>query len=221
MTLTSPQARVLDFCKRRPVVTLAQLRSELRLAAITIRRALKSLGYFCSFNHNARYYTSADRPRFTANGLWFYRSIGFSRHGTLTRTLVVLVYDAAAGATPEELTDLLLTPVGNLLAGLARQQQLARRRLGHQVVYLACDPQRQEQQWTQRLKDAVPVATTQPLPATLSPNLVLPLLAELIRSPEGSVDQLARTLRRQGVPLDPPDVQAILAFYHLEKKEAR
>jgi hypothetical protein len=221
MTLTPQQARVLDFCQRRPVLTLAQLRSALGLAPITIRRALKTFGYFCSFNHNARYYTLADRPRFAANGLWFYRSIGFSRHRTLTKTLVVLVHDAAAGATPEELTELLRTPVGNLLASLARQQQLARRRLGHRVVYLACDPQRQEQQWTQRLEDAAPPATAKALPATASPTTVLPLLAEMIRSPEDSVDQLARTLGQQGVALDPPGVQAILAFYDLEKKEAR
>jgi hypothetical protein len=219
MTLPSPQARVLDFCKRRPVVTLAQLHSALGLAPITIRRALKALGCFCSFNHNARYYTLADRPRFAANGLWFYRSIGFSRHKSLTKTLVALVHDAAAGATPEELTDLLRTPVGNLLASLARQQQLARRRLGHRVVYLAADPQRQEQQFTQRLKDAQP-ATAEALPATMSPTMVLPLLAELVRSPFDSIDQLARTLRQQGVPLDPPDVQTILTFYNLEKKEA-
>jgi hypothetical protein len=32
---------------------------------------------------------------------------------------------------------------------------------------------------------------------------------------------LARTLRRQGVPIHPPQVQATLAFYQLEKKEAR
>jgi hypothetical protein len=220
MMLPSPQARVLDFCQRRPVVTLAQLRSALGLASITIRRALKSLGCFCSFNHNARYYTSADRPRFAANGLWFYRSIGFSRHKSLTKTLVVLVHDAAAGATPEELANLLRTPVGNLLASLARQQQLARRRLGHRVVYLACDPQRQEQQFTQRLKDAAPPATAKALPAALSPSSVLPLLAEMIRSPEDSIDQLARTLRRRGVSLDPPDVQAVLTFYDLEKKGA-
>ena len=65
----TPQARVLDFCKPRPVFTLAQLQAELRLAGITIRRALKALGYLCSFNHNARYYTLADRPQFAANGL--------------------------------------------------------------------------------------------------------------------------------------------------------
>jgi hypothetical protein len=221
MTLTTPEARVLDFCQRRPVVTLAQLRAGLRLAPITIRRALKTHGYFASFNHNARYYTLADKPRFAANGLWFYRSIGFSRHRTLTKTLVVLVHDAPAGATPEELTHLLRTPIGNLLASLARQQQLARRRLGRRVVYLACDPQRQEQQWTHRQKNSAPSATRSALPADLAAATVLSLLVELIRSPRDSVDHLARVLGRQGVPVDPPCVQAILAFYQLEKKEAR
>jgi hypothetical protein len=216
--LTPAEAVVLDFCARRPVVTLAQLRSGLRLAPITIRRALKSLGYFSSFNHNARYYTLANKPRFAANGLWFYRSIGFSRHRTLTSTLVALVHDAPAGATPEELTHLLRTPVGNLLASLARQQQLARRRLGRQVVYLACERQRQEQQWTDRQKDSAPSATGSALPADVEATTVLALLAELIRSPQASIDQLARTLRRRGVPVDPPCVQAILVFYQLEKK---
>ena len=150
MTLTPQEARVVDFCKCRPVVTLAQIRSALGLAPITIRRALKGHGYFSSFNHNARYYTLADRPRFAANGLWFYRSIGFSRQRTLPKTLLALVRDAPSGATAAELTNRLHTPVANLLAGLARQQLLARRRRGRCVVYLAADPQRQEQQWRQR-----------------------------------------------------------------------
>ena len=215
------EARVRDFCKHRPVVRLAQLCSTLSLAPITLRRALKSLGCFSSFNHNARYYTLPDRPRFSAHGLWFYRCIGFSRHRSLTETLLVLVRDAAAGATPDELATLLRTAVGNVLASLARQKHLARRRLGHCVVYLACDPQRQEQQWTQRIKDRIALVPTPTLPANLPPTTVLPLLAELIRSPEASIDQLARTLQRQGTSVHPPDVQTILAFFQLEKKEAR
>jgi hypothetical protein len=220
MTLTPSEAAVLDFCARRPVVTLAQLRSGLRLSAITIHRALNTLGYFSSFNHNARYYTLASRPRFAANGLWFYRSIGFSRHRTLTKTLVALVHDAPGGATPEELTHLLRTDVSNLLATLARQQRLARRRLGRHVVYLAWDTQRQEQQWMHRQKDSAPAATCAALPADMEATTVLPVLAELIRSPQASLDQLARTLKRRGAAVDSSHVQAVLAFYPLEKKEA-
>lgn len=220
MTLTPQQARVLDFCTRRPVVTLEQLRSVLQLAPMTIHRALQQHGYFSSFNHNSRYYTLAERPRFDANGLWFYRSIGFSCHRTLTTTLVVLVQDADAGATPEELTLLLRTPVSNLLASLARQQHVARRRLGHRVVYLSCDPHQQEQQWRLRLQ---PNPT--PAPALLPGNLVLaevlPVLVEWIRSPAASVEQVVRTLHGKGLAVSGQQVQALVDHYQLEKKEAR
>src|SRR5580704_7940360 len=103
-----------------------------------------------SINHNARYYTLATTPLFADNGLWFYRSIAFSCHGTLAETLVAVVGQASAGATPNELAHLLRTPVHNLLARLATQQRLGRRRLGHRVVYLCSDPQQQERQWQQR-----------------------------------------------------------------------
>jgi hypothetical protein len=152
--------------------------------------------------------------------LWFYRSIGFSRHRSLTETLLVLVRDAATGATPNELSTLLRGSVSNVLASLARQQQLARRRLGHTVVYLACDPQRQEQQWALRIKDRDALVVSQVQPVELPPAWALPLLAELIRSPQASVDRLAHTLQRQGLSVHPPDVQALLDLHQLGKKEA-
>jgi hypothetical protein len=221
MTLTPQEARVLDFCKRRPVVTLAQVCSVLCLAPITIHRALKKHGYFSSINHNARYYTLADKPHFADNGLWFYRSIAFSCHRTLPRALVALVQQASAGATPAELVELLRTPVHNLLASLARQQQLARRRLGHRVVYLDVDPQRQEQQWWQR-QQLNPIAIVpELLPASLSLEEVLPVLVELIRFPQASAEQLAGMVRNNGQTVRPADVQTMLGHFQLEKKEAR
>ncbi len=188
---------------------------------MTVFRALKQHGYFTSFNHNARYYTLADKPQFAPNGLWFYRSIGFSRHGSLTQTLVALVRESAAGATPEDLTHLLRTPVGNLLARLAGQAQLARQRIGRRVFYLASDPQRQEEQWRHRQQPDAPSAPAAALPAGVAATTVLPLLAELIRFPCRSVDQLTCALLRQGVLVDASRVQTVLAFYQLEKKEAR
>jgi hypothetical protein len=132
-----------------------------------------------------------------------------------------LVRDSPAGATPNELSTLLRGPVGNVLASLARQQQLARRRLGHCVVYLACQPQRQDQQWLLRINNREAATLTPALPANLPPTTLLPLLTELIRLPEASVDQLARLLQRRGLSVHPSDVQAVFTFYQLEKKEAR
>lgn len=222
MTLTAQEARVLDFCKRRPVVTLTQVCSVLCLAPITVYRALKQHGYFTSINHNARYYTLATKPRFADNGLWFYRSIAFSCYRTLPKTIVALVHDSPLGVTAAELTDLLRTPVDNVLMYLARQQQLARRRLGRRVVYLSSDPQWQEQQWRQRQLTQPASAPLVPsvLPDTVPLPLALTLLSELIRSPQSSVKTLVRSLRDKGLTAGPPEVQAMMDHFQLEKKEA-
>ncbi len=220
MSLATHQAAILHQFKHRPVATLEQLRSLGGISHMTVFRVLKQHGYFTSFNHNARYYTLCEIPRFDDRGLWFYRSIGFSRHRRLATTLVALVHDSLAGYLSAELALLLRTPVANLLTRLVDQQQLARRRLGRQVVYLALQPQRQEQQWLHRLANRSADRTGSLLPATLAPTSVLPVLAELIRSPNASADRLARTLEHRGILLAPPDVQAILSFYQLEKKEA-
>jgi hypothetical protein len=221
MLLPPHQAAVLDHFKHRPVATLEQLRSALGLSHMTVFRALTKHGYFRSFNHGAHFYTLSHTPRFDAKGLWFYRSIGFSRHRTLIETVLALVAEALAGATPEELTSLLRTPVGNLLASLARQQRLARRRLGRQVVYLTADAQQQEQQWRQRQQPCpVPLAPAL-LPDDVPLSLALPVLVELIRSPGASAAQLARVLQGKGLARRTKVAQAIVDHFQLEKKEAR
>jgi hypothetical protein len=219
--LTPHEALVIGSFNHRPVLSMVRLCSSLRLSRMTVFRALAKHGYFRSFNHNAHYYTLGHTPRFDGNGLWFYRSIGFSRQRTLPQTLLALVQDSAAGATPEELTHLLRTPVRNLLARLARQQQLARRRLGRCVVYLAADPQRQEQQWWQRQQPTPSETVPAFLPRNQSLALDVPVLVELIRSPRASAEQLVRLLRNKGLTVRPQQVQDVVDHFQLEKKEAR
>src|SRR5260370_35354152 len=118
MPLPPQQAAVLHHFKHRPVATLGQLRSALDTSHMTVFRALKQHGYFTSFNHNARYYTLRQTPRFDASGLWFYPSIGFSQHRPPPATLVSPAHDSLAGCTSPVLARLLPTPVPNLLARL-------------------------------------------------------------------------------------------------------
>jgi hypothetical protein len=184
---------------------------------MTVFRALKSHGYYCSFNHNARYYTLCQTPRFDAHGLWFHRTIGFSRHRTLPATLVALVTESCAGATADELKDLLRTPVANLLARLASQSILARRVLGRQTIFLAADAQRQQSQWLRRCQgDPVPAARAF-LPDHLPLPLVLAVLVEWIRWPEASPEQLCRVLRRKGFAPSPAQVQDVADHFLLQK----
>ena len=51
--------------------------------------------------------------------------------------------------------------------------------------------------------------------------LVLPVLVELIRSPQASAEQLARALQRDGLTLRPQQTQEVVDHFQLEKKEAR
>lgn len=220
-SLTPQEALVIDSFKHRPVRRVARLCSSLLLSRMTVFRALTKHGSFRSFNHGARFCVLSHTPRFDSNGLWFYRSIGFSRHRSLIATVLALVDDAVAGATPKELANRLRTPVNNLLATLARQQRLARRRLGRQVVYLAADPQRQEQQWWQRQQPRPAEVAPASLPGGLPLSLALPVLVELIRSPQSSAAQLARAPQSDGRTLRPQQVQQVLDHFQVEKKEAR
>jgi len=81
----------------------------------SVFRDLAVLDYLTSFTHAGRYYTLTDIPQFDEHGLWFFQGIGFSRAGTLKRTLVELVGAADAGHTHNELQSLLHVRVHNAL----------------------------------------------------------------------------------------------------------
>lgn len=217
--LTKQEALVIAAFQQRPVRSMAWLRSTLDLSRMTIFRALSKHGYVSSFNRNGRFYTLAERPCFDDNGLWFYRSLGFSRHRTLPATLVALVHQARAGLTAEELEALLRTTVGNLLPRLANEQQLARRRLGRCAVYLAVDAVQQEQQWQQRqLPQPTPMAP-EGLPDEVPVELLLPFLVEWIRCPHASLQQVRCRLHRQGLLLSAQQAQTAVDHFQLEKKQ--
>jgi len=52
----------------------------------TIFRILKGVGYFTSYSHAGRYYTLRRIPKFDRWGLWAWRDVRFSSHGTLRAT---------------------------------------------------------------------------------------------------------------------------------------
>jgi hypothetical protein len=99
MALTTTEAAVVERLRSLKVATMTTLRSLLDLSHMTVVRALGKHGYFTSFNHNSSFYVLADTPGFDADGLWWYRDIGFSRHRTLQATLLALIDRAAAGCT--------------------------------------------------------------------------------------------------------------------------
>lgn len=226
MKLTHTEARVVGRLRKTRVDTMHQLCQHLQVSHMSVVRALKKYGYFTSVNHNARYYTLHDIPRFDEDGLWTYRDVCFSSRHTLSKTLVALVQNADAGLTVAQLQQRLDTGVGNLLSRLCHQNQLTRCFVGRQAIYLVAEPRRQEQQreQLQRQQQTAAAATAEdagrspPFPPHCDVVLVLEVLIQIIKAPRTGAAELAKAIRARGVKINARQVQRVLDFYGIQKK---
>jgi hypothetical protein len=213
-----------QFFKRNLVAQLPELRDALKVRSrTTVFFALKTVGYLTSYTHAGRYYTLAHLPRFDARGLWAHGEVRFSKHGTLRSTVVVLVRQAPAGHTHEELHLVLGLRVHDTLRSLVEDGLLCRERVEAVYVYTDTDPERAAAQLEQRRLTTTP----EPGPVTgLSPPIpdlarVVDILLAVIHGPKDDAATIAARLRLDGIGVTDEQVQAVFAQYGLGKKTAR
>lgn len=129
-----------EFLVRHKIATFDQLQRVLRdPARCTIFRKLKELEYLSSYSHRGKYYTLRSIARFSALGLWNYRSVWFSRFGNLLDTAQALVHGSEAGYTAGELKEVLHVKTKHALTQLARSGRVQRERLHSVYVYLSAE----------------------------------------------------------------------------------
>jgi hypothetical protein len=225
MELTRKESEVVQRLRRNRIGTMRILCEELAVSHMTVFRALNKYGYHSSVNHNASYYTLHDIPRFDGDGLWTYREVCFSEHGSLRRTLVRLTEKSPVGLTVAELEQRVRTKVGNLLSRLCQQQQLSRCFAGRQAVYLAVDRERQQQQRQERERQeshapraSSSMDTGTGFPPRYDVVTVLEVLIQIIKTPAAEAVELAKALRARGVKITAVQVQRVLDFYAIQKK---
>jgi AraC-like DNA-binding protein len=97
---------VAKYLEKIKIFTIDQLASSLNCSTPSARLKIKQYKAYTSYNHNGRYYTMPCVPRFDKNGLWHYKGIRFSKHGTLKNTVVHLVNNAQAGLTGKQIGDI-------------------------------------------------------------------------------------------------------------------
>ena len=178
-TLYSADALARLFRQRR-IATMAELKDALGTEAeATVFRKLAQLDYRASYSHRGRYYTLHQVANFDELGLWSFRSVWFSRFGTLLATVEKLVTASRAGYDASELEDILHVECKQALLGLVRGQRLARQEFNGRYIYLA--PQTassREQLRARHVFDAEPVGLRLPggvrvLPDELKAAIVL------------------------------------------------
>lgn len=124
---------------------------------MTVFRNLRKLDYHSSYSHRGKYYTLDEITRFNNLGLWSFRSIFFSRHGTLLRTCEAMVTGSEAGYATDELENILHVGVKDPLRKLASEGRIHREKFVGRFVHFAAERSiRREQTRARQVFDARP-----------------------------------------------------------------
>lgn len=198
------------------IFTIDQLTQCLTVSIPTARRRLAAWNAHTSYSHNGRYYTLPHCPQFNENGLWEHMGVFFSKHGNLTRTLVHLLLNAPAGYSASELEQILHLPTRSFLAPFRHHPQLTREKSEGRYIWLAADPVTKAKQLASRLT----MANRQKLADLPSNAQAVAVLAELIRQPQMSPQELSLQLTVAGHMVTPEQIENLLIKHGLVKKTA-
>jgi hypothetical protein len=136
-----------EFILARKIATMAELKEALGTQVdLTVFRKLKQLGYRTSYSHRSRYYTLEGIPQFGDTGLWSYRSVWFSRWGTLVDTAEAFVTGSEAGYFAEELDHVVGVETKAALLTLYRRGSASREEGVKRHLYCSPDPEVRQHQ---------------------------------------------------------------------------
>jgi len=205
---------IVDLFYKEKTLTKKQLFQMCGCSNMTAWRILSAHGYISSYNFNAKYYTLMDIPVFDRNGLWSYRTVRFSKYGSLTNTVIALVFNSRSGLEKNELQELLGVNVIPILSKLYHQEKLYREKVDGIFVYLQTDEGGLWTQLSNRQSDIIKEKLTR-LP---EPERIIAVLVELIQWVELQPQQLARRLSRKGIKITTAEIRTIFEHYQLTKK---
>ncbi|MCP4932914.1 MAG: hypothetical protein GY927_01620 [bacterium] len=204
---------VIKSFKKENIVTVALLMTWLSCSMPTARRRLKEWGAYTSYNHNGRYYTLPEIPKFNKHGLWQYRGVFFSKHGNLKQTVVHLVTHSEQGLSGSELGELLGLQPRSFLSHFRTHPGLYRERLMGRWIWFAADQESRKQQRQTRLDRVATQAHRMP-----SDMESVMILVDLINHPNSSLERIASRLKRKGIDADVEAIRKLLAHHDLLKK---
>ena len=208
------QKDIVDLFYKEKILTKGQLFEMCGFSNMTAWRILSEHGYISSYNFNAKYYTLIDIPVFDKNGLWSYGKVRFSKYGSLTNTVIELIFNSRSGLEKNELQKLLRVNPIPILSKLYHKGKLNREKVDGLFVYLRTDKDGQRSQLSKRQADTIK-SSQKRLP---EPERVIAVLVELIQRVELQPQQLARRLARKGIQITLAEIRAILQHYQLTKK---
>jgi len=156
-----PEKELLSLFKKKKVSDLAEIKEALcTQSTMTAFRKLKQLCYFTSYSDRGKYYTIKDIAEFNNKGLWSFRSIRFSKYGTLIETSKGFVNISEIGYSARELEEELEVRVQETLFHLHKNEKVFREKMSGVYIYVSADPTiRERQLFLRRQIESMPVDT--------------------------------------------------------------
>jgi hypothetical protein len=131
----------------KTIATMEELKKALGTSVdMTVFRKLQELDYCTSYSHGSRFYTLKEIANFDELGLWSFRSVWFSSHGTLLSTAEACVTESEAGYFTSELDTLLHVSVKDALRKLVDEKRIIRETIGGKYLHCAIDAQTRKEQ---------------------------------------------------------------------------
>jgi hypothetical protein len=208
----NPKHHLINLFEQKKCYTIDELHNSINYSLVSIRRFLKKIGYYSSFTHNSKWYTLKTIPSFDKNGIWFYRDIGFSKHGNLNQTILHFVDKSANGLTAKKLFNILSVPCHPILNQMYKKKKIDRLNTPEGFYYLSIMERKKHLQ-LMRLQILTPPKEIK----RLFPQTAVYVLVEYIKNPKATFIELSVAVEKKGVKA-PQDAIAQLFKYHDLKK---
>lgn len=205
-----------SFFKKNKLGKLVDLYQLLNTTSrMTVFRRLQDVQYLTSYTHAGSFYTLKNIPNFDSSNLWYFKGVGFSKHGNLKETVFHLIDQSKSGCTHDELEKKLHIRVQNTLLDLVNSNRVSRTKINREYIYSSILPSKSKNQlltrnnYSQELKDL-----------GLSDGIIIEILATIIRINHGEdikSSSIVSELISRGIHVGIEQVNAVLIKFNLKK----
>jgi hypothetical protein len=209
---TDAHSQLAELFNQEKCYTIDQLSRRLNYSLISIRRFLKVMGYYSSFTHNSKWYTLRSIPSFDNNGIWFYKDIGFCKHGNLNQTIGRFIDKSFQGLTAKDLFNILSVPCHPVLNQMYKKKKIDRFNTPKGFVYLSVSESKKRLQLN-RLQVLTPPQKIE----RFNPQTAVYVLVEFIKNPKASFFELSVAVKKKGGKASQQAIAQLFKDYDLKK----
>ena len=210
---TQHETDALSTFRLKKVITIKELSEILQCSFSTTRRRLKEWKALTSYNKSGSYYTLPGIPEFSKRGLWNYRGVFFSKHGTFKNTIIHFVRTSEKGLSNSEIEKILGVNPNSFIPQYRDVAELKRERYKREVVYFSSEEEVYKLQKERRFPG-------EPSAAKLLPDAItIEVLVELVRNPGISIEELLSRVNKKGYEIAASTVGSLLEYHNIPKKK--